>query len=85
MAREEMFICSKLGQNLSEMEVRTFVRIQKIIWDYLLLLRLKVSGSKVHFSFRAERHAAKNCRLVMLSVLFFVSSSFLARRGKFFV
>jgi len=32
----EMFICSKLGQNLSEMEVRTFVRIQKVIWDQLL-------------------------------------------------
>ena len=33
---DEMFICSKLGQNLSEMEVRTFVRIQKVIWDRLL-------------------------------------------------
>jgi len=32
----EMFICSKLGQNLSEMEVRTFVRIQKVVWDQLL-------------------------------------------------
>ena len=33
---DEMFICSKLGQNLSEMEIRTFVRIQKVIWDRLL-------------------------------------------------
>jgi len=33
---DEMFICSKLGQSLSEMEVRTFVRIQKVIWDQLL-------------------------------------------------
>ena len=33
---DEMFICSKLGQNLSEMEVRTFVRIQKVICDRLL-------------------------------------------------
>jgi len=32
----EMFICSKLGQNLSEMEVRTFETIQKVIWDQLL-------------------------------------------------
>jgi len=32
----EMFICSKLWQNISEMEVRTFVRIQKVIWDQLL-------------------------------------------------
>jgi len=31
-----MFICSKLGQNLSEMEVRTFVRIQDVIWDRFL-------------------------------------------------
>jgi len=33
---DEMFICSKLGQTLLEMEVRTFVRIQKVIWDRLL-------------------------------------------------
>jgi len=33
----EMFICSKLGQNISEVEVRTFVRIQKVIWDQLLV------------------------------------------------
>ena len=33
---DEMFICSKLGQNLSEMEIRAFVRIQKVIWDQLL-------------------------------------------------
>ena len=36
VAAGEMFICSKLGQNLSEMEIRTFVRIQKVIWDRLL-------------------------------------------------
>ena len=36
VAISEMFICSKLGQNLSEMEVRTFVSIQKVIWDQLL-------------------------------------------------
>jgi len=33
----EMFSCSKLRQNLLEMEVRTFVRIQKVIWDQLLV------------------------------------------------
>ena len=32
----EMFICSKLGPNLSETEVRIFVRIQKVIWDQLV-------------------------------------------------
>ena len=31
-----MFICSKLRQNLSEMEVSTFERIQRVIWDHLL-------------------------------------------------
>ena len=32
----EMSICSKLGPNLSEMEFRIFVRMQKVIWDHLL-------------------------------------------------
>ena len=31
-----MFIRSKLNQNLSEMDVRTFARIKKVIWDQLL-------------------------------------------------
>ena len=37
----EMFICSKLGQKLSEIEVGTFVRIQKVIWDQLLASKAK--------------------------------------------
>ena len=32
----EMTVCSKLGPNLSEMEFRIFVKIQKVIWDHLL-------------------------------------------------
>ena len=36
VAVDEMLICSKLRQNLSEMEIRTFVRIQKVILDQLL-------------------------------------------------
>ena len=39
MGRGGMFICSKLGQNLSEMEVRTFVRVQRVIWDNLLAFK----------------------------------------------
>ena len=39
----EMFICSKLGQNLSEMEVGTFVRIQKVIWDQLLACKAEIT------------------------------------------
>ena len=36
----EMSICSKLGPNLSGMEFRIYVRIQKVIWDRLLAGRL---------------------------------------------
>ena len=42
VARGEMFICSKLGQNLLEMEVRTFVRIQRVIWDHLLASKAEI-------------------------------------------
>ena len=35
-------ICSKLGQNLSEMEVRTFIRIQRVIWDHLLAFKAEI-------------------------------------------
>ena len=31
-----MFIWSKLGQNLWEMDVSTFARIKKVFWDKLL-------------------------------------------------
>ena len=34
-----MFICSKLRQNLSHVEVMTFVRIQRVIWDHLLAFK----------------------------------------------
>ena len=36
--REEIFIWSKLGQNASEMDVRTFVRIKNVIWDQEVIL-----------------------------------------------
>ena len=38
------FICSKLGQgqNLSELEVRTLVRIQRVIWDHLLAFKAEI-------------------------------------------
>ena len=38
----EMSICSKLGPNLSEMEFRIFVRIQKVIWDHLLAFKAEI-------------------------------------------
>jgi len=40
----ETFInfAQKLRPNLSEMEVRTFVRIQKVIWDQLLACKAEI-------------------------------------------
>ena len=31
-----MFIWSKLGQNPSQIDVRTFARVKNLIWDQLL-------------------------------------------------
>ena len=45
------------------MEVRTFVRIQKVIWDHLL------ASKKDHFRLHAEHHAVNNYRVV----IFFLS------------
>ena len=49
-------------------------------------LRLKLSRSKLYFSFRAEQLAENNyeLELLMQSALFSLSFSFLARRGHFF-
>ena len=41
--------CSKLGQNLSEMEVRTFVRIQRVIWDHLLASKAEIIKKQSSF------------------------------------
>ena len=46
-----IFICSKLGRNLSEMEVRTFVRIQRVIWDHLLVFKAKIIQKQALFQF----------------------------------
>ena len=46
-----MFICAKSRQNLSEIGVRTFERIQRVIWDRFLPLRVKLSRSKLYFRF----------------------------------
>ena len=47
--RGGMFICSKLEQNLSEMEVRTFVRIQRVIWDHLLAFKAEIIQKQALF------------------------------------
>ena len=55
--RGGMFICSKLGpwlllgQNLSEIEVRTFVRIQRIIRDHLLAFKVEIIQKQALFLF----------------------------------
>ena len=43
--RGGVFICWKLGQNLSEMDVRTFARIKKVIWDQLLATKAGIIQS----------------------------------------
>ena len=47
----EMFIWSKLGENLLEMEVRKFARIKKVIWDQLLATKAEIIQSKLCFRF----------------------------------
>ena len=49
--RGVMFIYSKLGHNLSEMEVRTFVRIQRVIWDHLLAFKAEIIQKQALFQF----------------------------------
>ena len=69
-------IGTKLGQNLSEIEVRTFARIKKVIWDQLLatkaevikgtlyiLLRVKISNAKFWNKLRLELQSVIFCRL----------------------
>ena len=47
-----MFICSKLGQNLPEIEVWTFERIQRVIRDHLLPFKGEIIQKQALFSFR---------------------------------
>ena len=47
----EMFIWSKFGKNPLRMEVRTFARIKKVIWDQLLDTKAEIIQSKLYFRF----------------------------------
>ena len=49
-----MFICTKLGQNLSEMEARAFAGIQRTNWDHLLAFKAEIIQKQALFCFRAE-------------------------------
>ena len=46
-----MCIYSKLGQNLSEMEARTFVSIQRVNWDHLLAFKAEIIQNQALFLF----------------------------------
>ena len=48
-----MYICSKLRQNLSEMEVSSFERIQRVIWDHLLPFKGEMIQKQALFRFGA--------------------------------
>ena len=86
VGRGGMFICSKLRRNLSEIQDRTFERIQKVIWDHLLAFKGEIIQKPALFSLPLR--TPNNSRVVLiytLSDLFFLSFSFLPRRGHFFV
>ena len=58
------------------MEVRSFVRIQRVICDYLLPAKAELMQKQALFSFPCRTPAAVyNYRFVMLSALFFLSFS----------
>ena len=50
-SRGEGLFFSKLGQNLSEMEVKTFTRIKKVIWDQLLATKAEIIKDKLYCIF----------------------------------
>ena len=70
-----MFICSKLRQNLSEIQDRTLERIQKVIWDHLLALKGEIIQKQALFSlpFRTPN----NSRVVLINAVCSVFSSIL--------
>ena len=47
--RGGMFICTKLRQNLSEIQDRTLERIQKVIWDHLLAFKGEIIQKQALF------------------------------------
>ena len=53
-SRGEGLFFSKLGQNLSEMEVKTFTRIKKVIWDQLLATKAEIIKDKLYFLLRVK-------------------------------
>ena len=52
------------------------VRIQKVIWDHLLALRVKLSRSKLHFRFRFEQRIIHALFYIRCLFCFFFRSLF---------
>ena len=62
-----------MGQNLSEMAVRTFARIKKVIWDQLLATEAEIIEGKLYFCLACENPNATfldKLRLELQSVIF---------------
>ena len=83
----KMFISSKLGKPLLEMElIRTFSKIKKVIWDHLLATKAEImqSSSKLYFRFAcALPDVAIISRLDIFCFAVFLFLSFVARQGHF--
>ena len=43
----EMFIWSKLGQNPSQIDIKTFARVKNLIWDQLLATKAEIVHSAI--------------------------------------
>ena len=51
---KECLFGQKLGQNLSEVDVRAFARIKKVIWDQLLVTKAEIIKGKLYFLLRVK-------------------------------
>ena len=80
----------KIGPNLSEVDVRTFARINKVIWDQLLATKAEIIHGKLYFQYfhlRVERYneVKKIIGQDKLVSRFPFVCRFVARQGHFFV
>ena len=77
--RGGIFICSKLRQNLSEIQDKTLERIQKVIWGHLLAFKGEIIQKQALFSlpFRTPNNSGV-VLIRCLSCFFFRSLFYLA-------
>ena len=64
---------TKLGRNLSEIEVRTFARIKKVIWEHLLATKAEIIKGKLYLFLGVKISSAtflNKLRLELQSVIF---------------